>query len=435
MDGQLLEGRLGDNAWSQEYSPGLIPSALTPLSLFPGPSPDLSQHSQHCSKEFEHFAGKRNCRPEAVAASSDSLFSSTLAAQGQVSSKYHQFVPSWMPSESLFYCRDPQISNTSSSFQKTSYERGADPHRRHIDASAPIIQGCKTLETLQSALSPATSHQKGAVMSFAQTPPSTTADCFGWPLRCLSSRETPISDSTSPIINSRDPFPKSPLCPNEELLSLPINEAACNELQEFPMPFPDRMFDSTENDLLGLHTAAEETWKNQADGAPTVSSTDSEQTVFSHLFVSVNEAPIQSLVPYRPQNPRHDRDLYTPRFVRGDSACREGWCCFCRRWLVLKNSAFWYDKTFGHGISAATGLPFKNPVAFREDVQEGIGPPARRRAARRRNPIISVEGKCGQCETWVKLGQGRAVTASEGARVLGVPWLKHAHKVRSSPSP
>ena len=58
------------------------------------------------------------------------------------------------------------------------------------------------------------------------------------------------------------------------------------------------------------------------------------------------------------QELRFEGDLYTPRYVRGHGNKREGWCGICKpgRWLVLKNSAYWYDKSFTHGISAADGF-------------------------------------------------------------------------------
>ncbi|KAL7755446.1 hypothetical protein ACKLNR_014544 [Fusarium oxysporum f. sp. zingiberi] len=63
------------------------------------------------------------------------------------------------------------------------------------------------------------------------------------------------------------------------------------------------------------------------------------------------------------QELRCEGDLYTPRWVRGHGNKREGWCGICKpgRWLGLKNSAFWYDKQFSHGISAATGSSFQEP--------------------------------------------------------------------------
>jgi len=50
----------------------------------------------------------------------------------------------------------------------------------------------------------------------------------------------------------------------------------------------------------------------------------------------------------REQEVRFEGDFYTPRWVRGHGNKREGWCGLCKpgRWLVLKNSAFWYDKSF-----------------------------------------------------------------------------------------
>ncbi|EFX00066.1 hypothetical protein CMQ_7068 [Grosmannia clavigera kw1407] len=72
------------------------------------------------------------------------------------------------------------------------------------------------------------------------------------------------------------------------------------------------------------------------------------------------------MVPHE-QELRFSGDLYTPRWVRGHGNKREGWCGICKpgRWLVLKNSAFWYDKSFTHGVSAATGNPFQEPQETR----------------------------------------------------------------------
>jgi hypothetical protein len=106
------------------------------------------------------------------------------------------------------------------------------------------------------------------------------------------------------------------------------------------------------------------------------------------------------------QETRFDGDLYTPRFVRGHGNKREGWCGLCPggRWLVLKNSAFWYDKSFSHGISAATGMPFEGP---RE---------TRRMAG---NPDV-WEGLCGSCDDWIAL---------ISSKKKGTTWFRHAYKV------
>lgn len=111
------------------------------------------------------------------------------------------------------------------------------------------------------------------------------------------------------------------------------------------------------------------------------------------------------LVPHR-QDLRFDGDLYTPRWVRGQGNKREGWCGICKpgRWLVLKNSAFWYDKSFSHGISAATGAPFEGPQANRP--LEG-------------NPDV-WEGFCGGCHEWIPLVSSKR---------KGTTWFRHAYKV------
>lgn len=116
------------------------------------------------------------------------------------------------------------------------------------------------------------------------------------------------------------------------------------------------------------------------------------------------------LIPHE-QELRFDGDLYTPRWVRGHGNKREGWCGICKpgRWLVLKNSAFWYDKSFTHGISAATGSPFQEPQETRR--MDG-------------NPDV-WEGLCGSCSEWVAL---------VSSKKKGTTWFRHAYKVCSSPS-
>lgn len=116
------------------------------------------------------------------------------------------------------------------------------------------------------------------------------------------------------------------------------------------------------------------------------------------------------LVPHE-QELRFEGDLYTPRWVRGHGNKREGWCGICKpgRWLVLKNSAFWYDKSFTHGISAATGNPFQEPQETRR--MDG-------------NPDV-WEGLCGSCNDWIAL---------VSSKKKGTTWFRHAYKVHR-PSP
>ncbi|KAL8673368.1 MAG: hypothetical protein Q9168_002215 [Polycauliona sp. 1 TL-2023] len=107
----------------------------------------------------------------------------------------------------------------------------------------------------------------------------------------------------------------------------------------------------------------------------------------------------------RAQDLRFEGDMYTPRYVRGHGNKREGWCGTCKpgRWLVLKNSAFWYDKSFSHGISAATGSPFEGPRETRR--MKG-------------NPDV-WEGLCGSCNDWIAL---------ISSKKKGTTWFRHAYK-------
>lgn len=104
------------------------------------------------------------------------------------------------------------------------------------------------------------------------------------------------------------------------------------------------------------------------------------------------------------QELRFDGDLYTPRFVRGRGNKREGWCGICKpgRWLVLKNSGYWYDKSFSHGISAA-GTTFDGPSETRR--MEG-------------NPEV-WEGLCRSCGEWIAL---------ISSKKKGIPWFRHTSK-------
>ncbi|KAF4336373.1 meiotic expression up-regulated 26, partial [Fusarium beomiforme] len=105
------------------------------------------------------------------------------------------------------------------------------------------------------------------------------------------------------------------------------------------------------------------------------------------------------------QELRFEGDLYTPRWVRGRGNKREGWCGICKpgRWLGLKSSAFWYDKLFSHGISAATGSSFQEPQQKRR--MDG-------------KPDV-WEGLCGSCEQWI------ALVSSKEKRTT---WFRHAYK-------
>ncbi|KAI1431596.1 hypothetical protein GGR50DRAFT_678583 [Xylaria sp. CBS 124048] len=111
-----------------------------------------------------------------------------------------------------------------------------------------------------------------------------------------------------------------------------------------------------------------------------------------------------ALIP-REQGMRFNGDFYGPRWIRGHGHKREGWCGICKpgRWLVLKNSAYWYDKSFTHGISAVTGNRFQQPL----HVRRIAGSPD------------SWEALCGSCHDWVVFVSGKK---------RGTTWFRHAYK-------
>ncbi|KAF4308288.1 conserved fungal protein [Botryosphaeria dothidea] len=110
------------------------------------------------------------------------------------------------------------------------------------------------------------------------------------------------------------------------------------------------------------------------------------------------------------QELRFEGDLYTPRWVRGHGNKREGWCGLCKpgRWLVLKNSAYWYDKSFTHGVSANTGVAFQGPQETR----------------RTEGNLDVWEGLCGSCGDWVAL---------VSSKKKGTTWFRHAYKCHTHP--
>lgn len=136
--------------------------------------------------------------------------------------------------------------------------------------------------------------------------------------------------------------------------------------------------------------------------------------LYSSLHEEGSSPPEEDMNPSDPDLVPHEQelrfpgDLYTPRWVRGHGNKREGWCGLCKpgRWLVLKNSAFWYDKSFTHGVSAATGAAFQGPQETR----------------RTEGNLDVWEGLCGSCGDWIAL---------VSSKKKGTTWFRHAYKVSS----
>ncbi|RKF55402.1 hypothetical protein GcC1_204011 [Golovinomyces cichoracearum] len=243
------------------------------------------------------------------------------------------------------------------------------------------------------------------------------------------SREIPTSNVN--LISSRH---SSPTLPNEQQL---FNTSDFHQTQPHPLSIPDNNnyqpenSDYQPNNIFVPSQTCDDVpfFENQP---PTIShslfrmlqsnadthSLHSNCTDFCEqpdLYASLREdympPPPEDMNPSNPdlipheQELRFEGDLYTPRWVRGHGNKREGWCGICKpgRWLILKNSAFWYDKSFTHGISAATGSPFKEPQKTRR-----MGG----------NPDV-WEGFCGSCNDWVAL---------VSSKKKGTTWFRHAYK-------
>uniref|UniRef100_A0A8H7K6D3 Transcription regulator Rua1 C-terminal domain-containing protein n=1 Tax=Bionectria ochroleuca TaxID=29856 RepID=A0A8H7K6D3_BIOOC len=105
-----------------------------------------------------------------------------------------------------------------------------------------------------------------------------------------------------------------------------------------------------------------------------------------------NSMPIPLLQQVNP------RDLYSPVWVRGEGKAREGWCGWCQTWLNLKNSAYWYDKIFKHGIMLKGFLPRPQQIRQVDEHSKGF---------------------CRACGKWITLG------TSDGNRPS---WFRHIYK-------
>ena len=118
----------------------------------------------------------------------------------------------------------------------------------------------------------------------------------------------------------------------------------------------------------------------------------------------------------RAAKPRHPDDLYAPLLIRGQGASKEGRCPHCphEAWFRLKQSAYWYHLNYRHGISAATGLPFPKPAAYRS-----VPLPENE---------AQVEAGCKECGAWILLTVLSPSMRVNVRDLSHAPWYRHAQK-------
>jgi len=103
--------------------------------------------------------------------------------------------------------------------------------------------------------------------------------------------------------------------------------------------------------------------------------------------------------------PRANQDcaanLYTPQWTRCKGTARQGWCGLCQpgRWLDLRNSEYWYDKLYRHGIDTNGDL-LSRPQNVRKTVSNR-----------------GWECLCATCNKWITLKRGEA------------SWFRHVYEV------
>ncbi|OAL63403.1 hypothetical protein A7C99_5797 [Trichophyton rubrum] len=228
---------------------------------------------------------------------------------------------------------------------------------------------------------------------------------------------TPFAASSSPLGQKPDHHPPPQAADTSE------EKAKSKEAVEalpFPLPKPPAGAKKTKSDLATPKRKTKRAVSRKVSGKRLCraqhdighySNLADPPDLFEPLKDRPSQPPPEDLFPSDPamipweQDPRFEGDMYTPAWVRGHGNKREGWCGICKpgRWLMLKNSGYWYDKSFTHGISATTGQVFSPPKQTR----------------RSQGNANIWEGLCENCDSWVGL---------VSSKKRGTTWFRHAYK-------
>jgi hypothetical protein len=333
-------------------------------------------------------------------------FSTTLSEAPSFTSDYphRSNRNSLMSSTQLSPVASPRMTPQNRSELVRTQSRGrASPSPRPSMRSAPYtIESTRSKRWSTGSYAPLPSRRPSPFV-FHQAPESFTSH----PPRTSSRHSSPTRQNTQLPLNlgnlqaQQHPFLLSSNTSfHRNSVLLPSHSFNDHQFENQPRPLSHGLFRMLQSnaDPQALHTH----YTDLSDPPDLYASLHDEQVQPPSEDMNPSDS---DLVPHE-QELRFDGDLYTPRWVRGHGNKREGWCGICKpgRWLVLKNSAFWYDKSFTHGISAATGSPFQEPQETRR--MDG-------------NPDV-WEGLCGSCNEWVAL---------VSSKKKGTTWFRHAYKV------
>lgn len=190
----------------------------------------------------------------------------------------------------------------------------------------------------------------GGLIAFSRTQPSSYMMKSANDVSCYAS----YSSSSSAVAESQ---PKLALAPPETYY-------------QWRQTFPSHGFvtDGRDVPVLGLnpnyqtadlHPTTSPTTTDEPATKTRINNPSSPPNLFAHLLSTPTSPPPSTS--NRSQDLRFPGDLYTPTFIRKHGPKREGWCGLCQpgRWLVLKNSAFWYNKSFTYVVIFESTLLFQ----------------------------------------------------------------------------
>lgn len=97
----------------------------------------------------------------------------------------------------------------------------------------------------------------------------------------------------------------------------------------------------------------------------------------------------------------NEKEIYRPKYIRGDGILREGYCENCNKWFRLKTSSYWYHMNYKHGINSK-GKKYPSPLL--------------------REIYNRLESYCQICDKWIFL------CSATGKKSITYAWYRHFQK-------